>query len=189
MFHNGEDISAYLDGELPADAARELERKLETDRSAREDLERLRGLKTALHDAEEPDFEASRERVWMSLESRLGLKARLPLWRRRLSVPYPAVAAAAVAVFALAGLLVWFAAPATTVSGGPDSVTATPTDAEVRIAVGGVDGEELLHWLEERGLAGDVSVQLPDTARFQIMGEPQLMRATEHRGKRESPDS
>jgi anti-sigma factor RsiW len=189
MFHNGDDISAYLDGELPADAARELERKLETDITAREELERLRGLKTTMHDAETPDFESSQRRVWMSLESRLGLGVRLPVWRRRVSVPLPAVAAAAVAVFALAGLLLWFAGPALTGAGDIETAGAPATDAEVRIAVGGADGEELLGWLEEQGLTGDVSVQLPETARFEIMGEPQLMRAAEHRSKRGSPDS
>lgn len=184
MYHNGEDISAYLDGELPADAARGLERKLEADITAREELERLRGLRSTLHDAEEPDFRAGHDRVWMSLESRLGLKP--PLWRRRVSLPYPAVAAAAVAVFALAGLLFWFAGPSTTGLGDFESTAATAADA--LIAVGGIEGEELLGRLREQDLAGDVSMELPANARFRIMGEPQLMKATEFRGRSESPD-
>ena len=183
MYHNGEDISAYLDGELPADAARELERKLEADITAREELERLRGLRSTLHDAEEPDFQAGHERVWMSLENRLGLKQ--PLWRRRVSLPYPAVAAAAVAVFALAGLLVWFVGPAS--SGIGEFERAAATAAEAQVAVGGLDGEDLLGWLQQHDQAGEVSMELPDNARFQIMGEPQLMRVTEFRARSESP--
>ncbi len=184
MYHNGEDISAYLDGELPADAARELERTLEADITAREELERLRGLRRTLHNAGEPDFRAGHERVWMSLESRLGLKT--PLWRRRVSLPYPAVAAAAVAVFALAGLLVWFVGPSSTGLGDFERAAATAADAQ--IAVGGIDGEELLGWLREQDLAGDVSMELPENARFRIMGEPQLMKAAEFRERGESPD-
>ncbi|NBB89665.1 MAG: hypothetical protein GVY23_00495 [Spirochaetes bacterium] len=184
MYHNGEDISAYLDGELPDHSARELERKLEADNASSEELGRLRRLRTTLHDAEEPDFRASHNRVWMSLENRLGLKQ--PLWRRRVSIPYPAVAAAAVAVFALAGLLVWFVGPS---SAGFDTFEgAATTAAEVQIAVGGMDGEELLGWLREQDLAGDVSMELPESARFRIMGEPQLMKAADLRGRGKSPD-
>ena len=184
MYRNGEDISAYLDGELPADAARELERKLEADITAREELDRLRGLRRTLHDGGEPDFRAGQDRVWMNLESRLGLKT--PLWRRRVSLPYPAVAAAAVAVFALAGLLAWFVGPSSTGLGGFESASATAADA--RIAVGGFDGEELLGLLREQDLAGDVSMELPANARFRIMGEPQLMKAAEFRERGASPD-
>ncbi|MFP4067675.1 MAG: anti-sigma factor family protein, partial [Spirochaetaceae bacterium] len=137
MYHNGEDISAYLDGELPADAAREVERRLEADITTREELEHLRRLRRTLHDAEEPDFHAGHERVWMSLEDRLGLKP--PLWRRRVSLPYPAVAAAAVAVFALAGLLIWMPGPSGAGVGEFDQAAATAADAQ--IAVGGIDGE------------------------------------------------
>jgi anti-sigma factor RsiW len=179
MYHNGEDISAYLDGELSSDAAQELEEELETDSGARAELERLRGLKRALQDAEEPDFETSRQRVWMMLESHLRLKP--PLWKRRISVPYPAVAAAAVAVFALVGLLAWFVGPE---SAQDPSVTASVVeDADVQIAVGGIKGDELLRWLDEHDMMGEVSVKLPDTPQFRIMGEPQLMRAAELRSK------
>ena len=184
MYHNGEDISAYLDGELPADTARELERRLETDAAAREELERFRGLRTTLQDPETPDFDASHERVWTAIESRLGLKP--PLWRRRVSLPFPAVAAAAVAVFALAGLLLWFAdAPV----GSAGSLAGEAVrEAEARLSVRNMDGEELLGWLQDSDLAGEVSMELPEGARFEIMGEPQLMKATDFHARGESPD-
>jgi len=184
MYHNGEDISAYLDGELPEDAARDVERRLETDIAAREELERLRGLRETLQEVQDdPDVEESRDRVWARLEERLGFHQ--PLWRRRISIPVPAVAAAAVAVLALAGLLVWGLGPTLA---GDLGLTANPTEAEARVAVSGMEGEELLGWLQDSELATEVSVQLPETARFRINGEPRLMRASELRGRSESQD-
>ena len=173
MYHNGEDISAYLDGELSAEQARELEQELATDPEARAELHRLRGVRNALTSVEHPDFEPGQRRVWMMLENRLQL--RPPLWRRRISVPYPAAAAAALAVLVLAGLLAWFAAGVDTAE-----VTAVESaDAEVQVAIGGVDGEELLRWLNDDETIDEVSVKLPETPQFRIMGKPQLLKAAE----------
>jgi anti-sigma factor RsiW len=185
MYRNGEDFSAYLDGELSSDVAYELERELEADPQARAELDMLRGVGRALHEVPEPDFETSRERVWMHLEGHLGLKP--PLWRRRISVPYPAVAAAAVAVFALVGVLLWLAGPDLAGS-GPIRATGAQ-DADARIAVGGADGDDLFEWLNSQEAAGEVSLKLPEDApQFRIMGKPQLLKAREHRPQGSAPD-
>ena len=181
MYHNGEDISAYLDGELSSQAAVELERELENDPNARAELDRLRNVDRLLGSAAwaegEADFESSRKRTWMSLENQLGL--RVPLWKRRITLPYPAVAAAAVAVFALIGLLALLIGPQLD---GTASITGTTAeDVDVRIAAGGAEGEQLLQWLDEQNAVGSVSVELPDSAQFRIMGEPQLLKASEFR--------
>ncbi len=186
MYHNGEDISAYLDGELASEAAAELERELETDPYARAELDRLRTVdqllgSESLSGEEGPDFESSRERTWMALEHRLGL--RQPLWKRRVTLPYPAVAAAAVAVFVLVGLLLWFGGPQL---GNAPSVAGTSVrDVDVHIAAGGTEGEKLLRWLNEQEVVGAASVELPDVAQFRIMGEPRLIKAAEFRSRGE----
>ncbi|MFP4205446.1 MAG: anti-sigma factor family protein [Spirochaetaceae bacterium] len=194
MYHNGEDISAYLDGELPEQAAHRLEGELEENSEARDEFARLRRLKQILQAGEEPDFESGRQRVWVNLEKRL--ETRPPLWRRRVSVPLPLAAAAALIMVVFAGFLVRYVGPqwggssaAATADGSaveqgsreavaPDGVSDDPA-ADTQIAAAGMEAEELLNWLNEKSAGAQVSVKLPDTARFRIMGEPQLVRATE----------
>ena len=42
----------------------------------------------------------------------------------------------------------------------------------VQVQVNGNESDMLMRWLEEQNQVGNVTIQLPETAEFQLRGEP-----------------
>ncbi len=114
-----DDLKAYVDGELPADAAERLRRAMEADAGLRADAEALRGLSAALRGLPEP-LPVGRAATLAALS------ARRPLWRTWT----PALAGCAAVLLVASGLNAQRRGPVVPVE-HVYSVPATPGEATI----------------------------------------------------------
>jgi hypothetical protein len=197
-------LSTYMDGELPSPWKEKMESHLAECSECRERFENFKKLQEMFkkdtrqvrtivevegHTTQERIFtepeliEKSKEKVWRSLESKQRFRARTSLWQRRLSIPLPAAAAAALIIVFLTA--VWFRSG----SSGNDRManqTAEPTsfflaaDAEEEPGVMPIaDINSVLQYLG----SGDTNViilQLPESQSFSRSGEPAIIRAADY---------
>ena len=95
-------------------------------------------------------------------------------WQRSIALPLPVVAAAAALFLVMTiGLIL---NPG--VLSNDRTVADLQSDApvNVQVQVNGNESDMLMRWLEEQNHVGNVTIQLPETAEFQLRGEPVLMR-------------
>jgi anti-sigma factor RsiW len=181
MSRKYEVLSAYLDGELDSHTARKVEARLREEEEFRRAYESLKQLKATMTSEAEPDYLASATRLWERLEGSLQRRRRepLPFWRRQVSLPMPLAAAAAVLFFSIAGIAIYLAG-----AGQQESralAGANPRELDITIQVDDDQARELIRWLEERKDVQQVNIQLPETPRFELIGEPVLMPASDAR--------
>jgi hypothetical protein len=146
----------------------------------------LRGVEVLLRDALPVDpavVTRAQDRVRARLDESLSGSARGVIphrswWDRGVTLPMPVVAAAALVVMIATALVV-------TVPGliprQPDLTsvaerarTAETLNLEVRVDI--TETEELLRWLNQQETLETVTIQLPESAQFQLRGEPVLLR-------------
>ncbi len=117
------------------------------------------------------------ERVWNRLSASLASASPEPLWRRKVVVPFPAAAGAAVLVLVLAFGLVYATARS---SVGTMRITTVPSGIkQVQIQAPLADLQQLLKSLETGAPSRDVIISLPDDSGKFFVGEPLLLRATD----------
>ncbi len=178
MYPDSELLSAYLDGEVPSPWKEQLEERLKADQLCSSELDRLAAVRNFLHSEPQPDWNASRELVWHRLSNSDLQRRPQPLWRRRVVVPLPLVAAAASLLLLLAGALLWYSGRA---SADPVDLPVAAREMDLTIRIGEIGIDELLRMINETDTIGEVTVKLPDMARFDFIGEPQMMRAADFR--------
>ncbi|MFW5784383.1 MAG: hypothetical protein ACOCY8_07695 [Spirochaetota bacterium] len=102
-------LSAYVDGEIPERYVPQIRHAIDSDPDVRAAYEELRAARAALSAEVDVDVARSAARSWAAIEDRLRNEAPVSgdVWHRRVTVPLPALAAAAVTVLALAGVLIW----------------------------------------------------------------------------------
>jgi len=164
----GKVLSAYLDGEEKA--AQDIARHLEGCPTCRAALARLERVRERL------EGDPSPQAVMPPLPQ---FRPRpVPLWRRRITLPLPAAAGAALAIVALGIALI--------ATAGHDplswmSIRRAPTGAtELIVAAPVEDLEQLLRTLDRSTQAQELVIQLPADSRLIMEGEPQLMRAADY---------
>lgn len=166
-------LSAYLDGEVPERFVPDIEAAIAVDAEVRREYEELLWLRQRLDTDPPVDIGESARRSRLAIEARLrSAPARMPVWRRTVSLPLPALAAAALVVIALAGVILWSLLPGGRPSRNP---LARGSDVDVTIRVDGSNMEHVLQWLVDQNKLGEVNIQLPEQ-RFQIVGEPVLLK-------------
>ncbi|TVQ40168.1 MAG: hypothetical protein EA384_03860 [Spirochaetaceae bacterium] len=171
-------LSAYLDGEVPSPWKERLEARLQESPECAAELEQLAAVSAYLHAEPEPDYAASQRAVWKRLANS-GLQHRpQPLWGRRVAIPLPLAAAVASLLLLLSAALVWHGGRATV---SPADLPIAGGEIDLTIRMGDVSVDELLRIINESETIGEVTVQLPEGARFRFLGEPQLIRAAESR--------
>ena len=175
-------LSAYLDDEVPSPWKERFEAQIAADPECNRILEELAAVRDTVRHAPEPDFVASQSTVWRRIGERRPIDRPAPAWRRRLAVPVPVAAAAASLFFVLAGALIWHTARATV---GPVELPVTGHDTELVIRIGEMSIDELLQILNAGDSVGELTVKLPENARFNYLGEPRMLRAADFR--REEP--
>ena len=171
-------LSAYLDDEVPERFARQIEVAIRNDERVRADYEALVELTRRLRVDPPVDLEQSGRRSWESIQARLE-QPRPDVWHRRVAVPLPALAAAATVVFGLLGVLVWALLP---LPAAPTDYFARGNDVDVTIRVDGTDMDQVLQWLVDKNILGEVSIQLPEQ-RFRIVGEPVFVKSAQFAGE------
>lgn len=145
-----DDLSAFLDGELPAARAAEVERSLASQPALRAELERLRATRAdvgRLHRTRAPKgvFDA----IMDAVDDDAQLQARRNRWQRPFGIPLQGLAIAAVTL-----LVLWTALPT------PDSAPEPEAAAEPAPQVGFTPEAPVLYKVPE-GLVLTVSAGVP----------------------------
>ena len=173
-------LSAYIDGEVPERFIPDIESAIANDPEVRAEYETLLALQRRFTADPPVDLEASAERSWNVLSERVSqIQPRRDVWHRRIAIPFPAFAAAATVVVALAGILVWSLLSQDDQAGAH---LARGNDVDVTIRVDGPEMEQVLQWLVDKNMLGEVNIQLPER-RFQIVGEPVFVKPAAYPGE------
>lgn len=178
------ELSALLDGELSPGATRVLSDALNQDAHQQSEYARIRDIHAMMtsHPVSAEQVSTAQDRVRVRLDRSIHAvhhRDQRPWWERSIAIPLPMAATAMVAVLIFAGI---FASQRSSAA-IPDSINTAQTTADtvadsvnVQVNVNGDQTEQLLKWLNERQSVETVTIQLPDTAQFQLRGEPVFMR-------------
>lgn len=170
-----ETLSAYLDGEVEEPWKGRIGQHLGECASCRQTCSELARLGKILHEDPPPNWRDAlvrlRSRMYL-----LELKRvyRVPVWRKKVVVPVPAIAAAALVVFFLGVSTLFLSMRADyrlmSIRTQPSGTT------EVKITAPIQDLEHLLRSLDRNASKQEFIIQLPDEPRFYQVGEPQIVR-------------
>lgn len=186
MCPDGETLSAYLDGEIGEPWNSTIRSHLETCDRCRQRLKTLQRIDHILLEDYAPDYLESMEKVKRRIQITQVAEnsLRIPLWKRRISIPMPlgiAVAAILVLVF---GLYFLFFMPQKNGMRFVKIKTEPSGSTEVQVAAPIEDIEQLLKSLDKSQFSKEVIIKLPGDSEFNMVGEPAIMRETEYyRGK------
>lgn len=113
----------------------------------------------------------AQRRVW----DRIVQDTKRYWWQRSISLPLPVAAAASILFLVMTiGLII---NPGVLSNDPPTAgLIAGTNPVNVQVQVNGAESDLLLKWLEEQNQVGNVTIQLPDHAEFQIRGEPVLLK-------------
>ncbi|MDR0526101.1 MAG: hypothetical protein LBG90_09575 [Spirochaetaceae bacterium] len=171
-------LSVYFDGELPSPWKEKLEIHIEACPQCRADLERFKGCSQLLK-AGTPNVEAPQERVWQKIRPlHTAIRGRRRLWRRSITIPLPAAAAAGAAI---CGILLFVALrpPAPAVPAGQDVVSGTGMmDVQGIVPVSNMN--EVLQYLGSQDSPDLVIIRLPESRNFSASGEPAIIKAADY---------
>lgn len=178
------DLSALLDNELPHRSAEMIEAAVGDDTLDGRELRRLQRVHTLLESPpiSSDEIAAAQARVRLRLDRSLrGVYHRdlRPWWERSVTIPMPVAATAMVALLMLAVILASRIAPFGGAGASQETAGEIAQRAEslnLQLNVNGDQTEQLLQWLNERQSVETVTIQLPDTAQFQLRGEPVFLR-------------
>lgn len=184
-------LSVYLDGELPSPWKERMEAHLVSCSECAALLERFRGrkdmFKTSL-----PEDGGAKERVWRNLSTRMAygrergfnpVKLNQRIWRRTITLPFPAAVAAAVLVIAFMVAAVRPFAPAVRQQ-VPEIVSANaPVDFDVKGVVSAQDMNSIVHYLEQEDASNYMIIKLPESKTFTRIGEPNILKAVDYSGR------
>ena len=179
MCPDDELLSAYYDDELDPVWERRIGQHVSSCQSCTNKLALFARLSEDLQEVNEPDFETSKRRVWLSIE-RSTNRVHVSFWNRRISVPVPAIAgiAAAFAVLVGVGLLMTTQGRQVSPVVQPLTTAAPQQDiAPVRFQVNNLN--DLMSYLDSKDFGNNVTIQLPKEADQLSIGKPQLIRAAD----------
>ena len=181
-----ETLSAFLDGEVGEPWNRKISEHLAGCPSCRQSVAEMGQLGRLLHEDPAPDPVEPLARLRGRLYVReLKKDYHLPVWRRRLAVPLPVAAAAAV-------VLIFLGASTFILSLRHDyrsmSIRTQPSGTtEVKITAPIQDLEHLLLSLDQGASKQEFIIRLPNEPTFSFMGEPQIVREADFSKLRERP--
>jgi anti-sigma factor RsiW len=194
-------LSVYLDGELPSPWKEKMENHLASCPLCRETLETWKRISGKMRGAEDP---GPGERVWDRIRRRIEAAAdsgesgreepfrpavvlsgprRVPgkFWRRRVSLPFPTVAAIGAAVLALVlGSVLLRPDPPLIPGAALSSLETAGIDMEFNSIRPVSDVSGVLQYLESMDSDDIVIIRLPESRSFQSSGEPKMLRAADY---------
>jgi hypothetical protein len=174
-------LSAFFDGEVESPWLEKIQRHVQTCHSCQKTVARLQALRRSLLSDEPPAVEGPFERTRQRLES-LRSAGRTPhrrsLWRTRISIPVPAIAAVFAVMLGMGGLLIFLGTrpnfPFMSIKRQPSGIT------EVQVAAPIEDLEQLLKSLDREPGYEEIVITLPEDTEFLQFGEPRMLRADEY---------
>jgi len=169
-------ISVYLDGELPSPWKEKLEKHVAGCPECAGRIEAYRSISPVCGTGEAAVVDAAGERVWerLSASTKRGsaFPGRRALWRRRVSLPIPAVAAALVLGLTFA----WtFRVPQIQEASGEMSIVS-----EAEFGVPEQNMESVIESLIGRSGSEVLMMRLPESQSFVSTGEPAMIRAADY---------
>jgi len=201
-------LSIYMDGELPSPWKEKMESHLSECSGCREKFESFKHLQELFRKNSEPSghvsqglvlseqelMEASKERVWRKLETRSNrtlyytkrnLRSAGNLWKRRLSIPLPAAAAAAIIIALVTAA--WFrggpagnnAVASHKVESGDRNSFVISAEEEVSGIIPTGNISDVLQYLSSNGKE-IIILQLPESSNFSRAGEPAIINAADY---------
>jgi hypothetical protein len=186
-------LSVYFDGEMPSPWKEKMESHIaDCSRCARRLEEYRRISRAPAGDVFAGGETAVRQRVWRKLEQRTGMAAGMAagtaaawppavqgrgVWRRHISVPLPA-AAAAVVLFITLSFLMGLNISKSAESSGMILAAETEFDAPDTIPVS--DMEDVLQYLSSRDNGEIIILRLPESRNFVNYGEPAIINAADY---------
>ncbi len=200
MSHDWESVSAYFDGELDGVSEEAIKQQISEDTELKETLNRFAELHDSLQGTPESDVEfdvsESAERTWRRIQTRIAAFAQydaagLPDTRHRdrrsVSLPTPIAVAATLLLVASFTMAVWLSARES--FGGPAATAGDTQPLNVTIEVDDMTAEQLVQWLHQEDMLGELTVSLPSSPQFELMGEPELIKVDRDRRSSEILDS
>ncbi|MDR0399752.1 MAG: zf-HC2 domain-containing protein [Treponema sp.] len=203
-------LSVYLDGELPSPWKDKMESHLASCPRCREIVESWRRVSGALRPPE-PGAD-SKDRVWECISRRIkdgeesrrgpaedemfsaaaGRRILTGLWRRRVSLPFPAAAAlVAAALAAVTSSLILNSSernsPPIPDSAALSALENAGIDMELNHIRPISDVSGVLQYLEHTDSNDIVIIRLPESRNFQSAGEPKMLRAADYSPRRPGP--
>jgi hypothetical protein len=181
-------LSVYFDGEMPSPWKEKMESHIAGCPQCARRLEAYQRISHApAEDVFAGEAEAVKERVWRKLEQRTGMAAGSAawpriirsdaVWRRHISVPLPA-AAAAVILFVALTLVIALKITGATANSGMTLAAETEFDAPDVIPVS--DMEDVMQYLSNRDNGEIIILRLPESRNFVNYGEPAIIKAADY---------
>jgi len=176
-------LSVYFDGEMPSPWKEKMESHVAGCPHCARRMEAYRRISRA---ADGEPAETVKEQVWHKLEQRIGsgwpaaVQGRVGMatvWRRHISIPLPAAAAAIVLFVALAALITL---KITRPAENPGMTLAAETDFATPDIVPVSDMENVLQYLGSRDNGEIIIVRLPESRNFVNYGEPAIVKAADY---------
>jgi hypothetical protein len=173
-------LSAFFDGEIEAPWSERIKEHVGACRRCQKNMARLESLKQILLADKEPPVEGPLTRTRELLQSLrpLWLRRRRRLWRRRISLPVPALGAMFFVFLGMGGLLIFLSTrpnfPFMSIKRQPSGIT------EVQVAAPIEDLQQLLKSLDQEPGNQQIIITLPEDTEFLQFGEPEMLRADEY---------
>jgi hypothetical protein len=172
-------LSVYFDGEMPSPWKEKMEAHIAGCPQCARHLEAYKSVSLAFTGEGKPGTESVRERIWQKLEERAAyhpLRSRV-VWRRRISVPLPAAAAAVVLFLVLALLAVL----RITDAAEPSGITfASEAELDTPGIIPVSNMEDVLQYLGGRDNGDIIILHLPESRSFVNYGEPAMIKAADY---------
>ncbi len=171
-------LSAYYDEELDRVWETRIAEHVSQCAACQARLAHFSDLTSHLRDLENFDMQASMTRSWEVIQAATG-KRTVALWKRKIAVPVPVLAAAAAVLVCVFGISIYF-----NVSGSPARQSAAPIAMQPQTEMSPVDFQvnnlnDLLNYLNSKDLGTNVTIQLPKGVDQLSVGKPQLIRAAD----------
>ena len=192
-------LSVYVDGEMPSPWKEKMESHLAQCPGCREHLEHYRSLFALSDEAklhEEALMQAAKDRVWLNLQarqrtgSRYRVFAAADMWRRRVSVPLPAIGAVAAALVLVFLTVFWIQQPAVipdmnlvAEETAPNIILASE-EALPNIMPAFSDMNGVLQYLGGLDNGEIIILRLPESRNFISSGEPTIINAADYTRRR-----
>lgn len=173
-------LSAYIDGEVESPHREHIQRQIVSNDEVRSRYQRLLTVKQALREEPLPDYIGAQERVWQRLRELPRGSKHLPFWRQEWRLPAPVVAVAALVFAFLLGFSIYQVVAPETGNGDLPQVVQAGTPVDLTINLADSDVERVLEWLSSREMLGEIKIELPESHRFEIMGDAKLLRAADY---------
>jgi hypothetical protein len=172
-------LSLFADGELPSPWKEKMESHLVSCEDCRSQMGNYQLVHSALVSAPENGLAAAQERVWAKVSGLPAVSAMRPaVWRRTVSLPLPAAAAAA--IFVLVAFLVILGTRTPQAAFNQDTVAVSDIGGNLQGIVPVTDMDGVLQYLSSQDTSEYVIIRLPESTNFSSYGEPTLLRAADY---------